>query len=225
MTRSALLTISFFCLISINAPAAQKHSARVDQTSTSLRIDPQKIVAGARAEVKKQTLYIQEYIVLKYPGGDVPEKTGVCSDLVVRAFRNAGVDLQKELHEDRVAHPAAYPTKIWDRKKADRNIDHRRCQNLVAWFGRFTRKLPIELDKNSIEKNWRAGDVVFFVHERQTYPWHIAIISDRKDADGMRLIIHGYPPFWSETYRLDSLGPIHSHWRMENAPQKGVNGT
>lgn len=222
MTRSALMILSLLCLASIDSYAAGARPAvRTAQTSaTTARIDTAKIVEGARTEVKKQTIYIQEYIVLKYPGGDVPDKTGVCSDLVVRAFRNAGVDLQKEIHEDRVAHPEAYPTKIWKNKKPDRNIDHRRCQNLVAWFGRFTRKLPIELDHDSLEQNWRAGDVVFFVHERQTYPWHIAVISDRRASDGMPLILHGFPPYWSETYRLDSLGPIHSHWRMDNAPKK-----
>jgi probable phosphoglycerate mutase len=69
-------------------------------------------------------------------------------------------------------------------------------------------------------KNWRAGDVVFFAHPGQTYPWHVAIVSDKKAADGVPLILHGYPPFWSETYRLDSLGPIHSHFRMEKKPKR-----
>lgn len=191
-------------------------AAPVSPTSPTLaRIDAGKILAGARAEAQRHTLYLEQYRVLNYPGGDVPAGTGVCTDLVIRAFRNAGVDIQKELHEDRVAHPGAYPTQIWDNKKADKNIDHRRCQNMAAWFGRFATKLPIDTDMDSLQKNWRAGDVVFYVREGQTYPWHVAIVSDKKASDGMPLIVDGYPPCTSESHRLDEFKPIHSHWRME----------
>ncbi|MCE5231429.1 DUF1287 domain-containing protein [bacterium] len=205
------------------ALATAAHAAAVGNARTSAtaaRIEASAIVRAARGEVARHVLYVEEYHVMKYPGGDVPSQTGVCTDLVVRAFRAVGVDLQQELHEDRVANPRAYPIKIWDNKKPDRNIDHRRCQNLAVWFSRFARRLPIEVDAGSIEKNWRAGDVVFFVHQGQTHPWHVAIVSDKKAADGVPLILHGYPPYWSETYRLDALGPIHSHWRMENKPAR-----
>src|SRR2546426_1119074 len=96
------------------------------------------ILEGARKEAARETPYIMNYEVIPYPSGDVKDGTGVCTDLVVRAFRNAGVDLQKLLHEDRAAHSEAYPRQIWDEKKPDKNIDHRRCQNLVTWFKRFT---------------------------------------------------------------------------------------
>ena len=119
------------------------------------------------------------YEVLAYPGGDVPAGTGVCTDLVVRAFRHAGLDLQRLLHEDRVAHPEAYPTRLWDVKRADANIDHRRCQNLAVWFRRHTRSLPIATDPAHREQ-WRGGDVVFYIHPGADHPWHVAIVSDRQ---------------------------------------------
>jgi uncharacterized protein YijF (DUF1287 family) len=176
------------------------------------------ILRAARLEAEKRSAYIEQYRVLKYPGGDVPAGTGVCTDLVIRACRAAGVDLQKELHEDRAAHPEAYPVHIWENKQADKNIDHRRCQNLCVWFKRFARSLPVLTDRQSIEADWRPGDIVFFVRPRQSQPWHVAVVSDRKDADGMPLIIEGYPPWATESRRLDHWAPIHSHFRLTRIP-------
>src|SRR5215218_6472959 len=78
---------------------------------------------GAIAQAGVTTGYDPSYVALDYPGGDVPEKTGVCSDVVVRAFRKAGIDLQKEVHEDIKAAPSEYP-KRWGPIGPDRNIDH-----------------------------------------------------------------------------------------------------
>lgn len=176
------------------------------------------ILEGARREAKAETRYVEEYHVLKYPGGDVPEGTGVCTDLVIRAFRNAGVDLQKELHEDRKAHPELYPTKIWAHKKPDRNIDHRRCQNLVVWFRRFTRSLSTAIDPRSLATEWKAGDVVFYVRPGASHPWHVAIVSDQRDPDGMPRILDAFPPATSESHRLDTFAPVHSHFRLVKKP-------
>jgi len=154
-----------------------------------------------------------EYEILKYPSGDVPEGTGVCTDLVIRAFRNAGIDLQKAVHEDKKVRPGAYPS-IWDKKAIDRNIDHRRCPNLVAYFKKHARQLSIETD-GAARQEWKAGDVVFYVHSGATHPWHVAIVSDKKDRDGIPMIIDSYPPHTSESHRLDEFAPIHSHFRVE----------
>lgn len=172
------------------------------------------ILEGARAEARLRTPYIMEYRTMKYPGGDVPPDTGVCTDLVVRAFRHAGYDLQSLLHEDRVAHPEAYPTRIWNNKQPDKNIDHRRCQNLAVWFRQFTQSLTTETH-GKVGKEWQAGDVVFFVRSGKEHPWHVAIISDKHDDDGMPLVIDSFPPNTSETHRLDAFGPIHSHFRLK----------
>ena len=213
--RTAFACISVLCLLLLaqTAPESGSKSGEIPSESIAARI-----VRAARAEVAKRTLYREEYLALKYPGGDVPQGTGVCTDLVIRALRAIGVDLQKELHEDRAGHPEAYPTDIWAEKRPDRNIDHRRCQNLCVWFRRFTQSLPIQTDEQSLKKYWLPGDIVFFVRPGQIHPWHVAVVSDKKAADGMPLIIEGYPVWFSEFRRLDDWAPIHSHFRVERIP-------
>lgn len=180
-----------------------------DTSSTAHRI-----LQGARHQARKATPYIMNYEVIKYPGGDVAEGTGVCTDLVVRAFRNAGIDLQEKIQQDMKARPTAYP-KIWDNKSADPNIDHRRCPNLVAWLKKNAEEVTTEMNPENAFSDWKPGDVVFYVKEGATHPWHVAIVSDKHDAEGMPLIIDSFPPATSETHRLDHFSPIHSHFRMK----------
>src|SRR5438067_9727480 len=89
-------------------------------------------IDGAIDQVGKTTGYDPSYQKIDYPNGDVPIETGVCSDVIVRAFRNGGIDLQKEIHEDMKSNFAAYPTK-WGLKLPDSNIDHRRVPNLETF--------------------------------------------------------------------------------------------
>lgn len=93
------------------------------------------VVDGAIEQVGKTTGYDASYQKIDYPNGDVPIETGVCSDVIIRAFRKAGIDLQKEIHEDMKTNFAEYPTK-WGLKTADSNIDHRRVPNLQTFFAR-----------------------------------------------------------------------------------------
>jgi len=113
------------------------------------------MLAGAIAQAGVTTSYDPSYVTLDYPGGDVPEKTGVCSDVVVRAFRKAGIDLQKEIHEDMTAARSDYPTK-WGAIGPDSNIDHRRVLNLMAYFRRHGKSLPI----SSNPTDYQPGDIV-----------------------------------------------------------------
>src|SRR5260221_13475957 len=83
------------------------------------------VIDGAIEQIGKTTSYDPSYQKIEYPNGDVPMETGVCSDVVVRAFRKAGIDLQKEVHDDMKANFSAYPTR-WGLKGTDPNIDHRR---------------------------------------------------------------------------------------------------
>jgi uncharacterized protein len=178
----------------------------------------QLILKGAKDEAAKHPVCVDQYHIIAYPGGDVPKGTGVCTDLVIRAFRKAGFDLQALLHEDRVAHPEAYPTHIWEQKRADKNIDHRRCQNLAVWFKRHAQSLTKNTEPSSLSR-WFPGDVVFYVRQGASYPWHVAIVSDKRDRDGMPLIIDSYPPWTSESHRLDEWAPIHSHFRFRGLKQ------
>jgi uncharacterized protein YijF (DUF1287 family) len=93
------------------------------------------IATGARAQIGVTTSYDPTYVKLTYPGGDVPLNTGVCTDVVVRALRSAGIDLQKEVHEDMQKNFSTYP-QTWGLKSPDKNIDHRRVPNLMRYFER-----------------------------------------------------------------------------------------
>jgi len=93
------------------------------------------LAAAAARQVGVTTIYDPSYVQLRYPGGDVPAERGVCADVIVRAFRDVGVDLQRELHEDMRAHFRAYP-RMWGLSAPDANIDHRRVPNLMTFFER-----------------------------------------------------------------------------------------
>src|SRR6185369_17596555 len=110
---------------------------------------------GAIAQAGVTTSYDPSYVALVYPGGDVPEQTGVCSDVVVRAFRIAGIDLQKEIHEDMKAARSDYPTK-WGATSLDSNIDHRRVLNLMAYFRRQGKSLPVTYSST----DYQPGDII-----------------------------------------------------------------
>ena len=112
-------------------------------------------IDGAVEQSKVTTGYDPSYVKLDYPNGDVPNDTGVCSDVVVRAFRKAGIDLQKEVHEDMTRAWAEYPKK-WGAKGTDSNIDHRRVLNLTTYFDRQGKSQPITNDR----ADYLPGDIV-----------------------------------------------------------------
>jgi uncharacterized protein len=135
--------------------AQQKQAAMtVSPNATPL----ERLNANAVEQTTQTAGYDPSYVKLDYPNGDVPLETGVCADVVVRAFRKAGIDLQKELHEDMRGHFAKYPKK-WGAKKPDRNIDHRRVPNLATWFDRQGKSLPVT--RNAAD--YLPGDVVSWV--------------------------------------------------------------
>src|SRR5438094_107790 len=103
------------------------------------------IIDGAADQVGKTTGYDPSYQKIDYPNGDVAIETGVCSDVIVRAFRNGGIDLQKEIHEDMKSNFSAYPTK-WGLNGPDANIDHRRVPNLETFFARKGKSLATNSD-------------------------------------------------------------------------------
>jgi len=115
----------------------------------------EKVNAGAIEQTTQTTGYDSSYVKLDYPNGDVPLGAGVCADVVVRAFRKAGIDLQKELHEDMKKNFAKYPQK-WGLRGPDANIDHRRVPNLMTWFDRQGKARPITKDA----KDYLPGDVI-----------------------------------------------------------------
>jgi len=96
----------------------------------------EKLSNAAIQIIDKDVVYTPDYVKLKYPNGDVPAKTGVCTDVIIRAYRKLNIDLQKEVHEDMAANFTKYPNlKKWGLKTTDKNIDHRRVPNLEVFFG------------------------------------------------------------------------------------------
>jgi uncharacterized protein len=142
------------------------------------------LVSAARSQVGATLFYDPSYQRIAYPMGDVPLERGVCSDVVVRAFRGVGIDLQAEVHGDMKRHFAAYP-RIWGLRKTDVNIDHRRVPNLATWFTRQGYDFSVTADP----ADYQPGDVVAWILDNGRP--HIGIVSDRRSNDGVRpLMIH-----------------------------------
>ncbi|HJS51735.1 MAG TPA: DUF1287 domain-containing protein [Pyrinomonadaceae bacterium] len=142
-------------------------------------------IESASEQTKTTTGYTQQYFDIPYPNGDLPEDTGACTDVIVRAFRNAGVDLQKEVHEDMARNFSDYPRK-WGLSKTDTNIDHRRVPNLQTYFQRKGKSLPIR----SIGDDYQPGDVVSWDLDGKGMT-HIGIVSNLWNETTKRyLIIH-----------------------------------
>jgi uncharacterized protein YijF (DUF1287 family) len=140
------------------------------------------VLLGARKLVANRAAYTEGYHRISYPGGDVPRDIGVCSDTIVRAFRNAGLDLQRLVAEDVARARAAYP----QIKRPDANIDHRRVKTLVRWFQRHVGRVPPGAP-------WRPGDVVFMdTFPRRPGPDHVGIVSDRQGPSGLPLVINNW---------------------------------
>ena len=166
------------------------------------------IVAAARDQIGKTTVYDPSYIRLDYPGGDVPIDRGVCTDVVVRALRDSlKLDFQKLVHEDMSSTFSEYP-KIWGLKKPDRNIDHRRVPNLRCYFERKDYSLPVTNEKD----DYLPGDLVTCTVPPNRP--HIMIVSDRKSEEGVPFVIHNIGAGTREENRLFSF-PITGHYRFK----------
>jgi uncharacterized protein YijF (DUF1287 family) len=128
--------------------------------------------------------YDPSYFSIPYPNGDVPADRGVCTDVVIRAYRNLGIDLQREVHEDMRANFDVYP-KLWGLSRPDRNIDHRRVPNLMTFFKRHGVVKSISQNAD----DYQPGDIVCLDLGRGVT--HIGIVSSKRSPDGKRyLIVH-----------------------------------
>lgn len=168
------------------------------------------IVAAARAQVGVTRIYDPAYQRLDYPGGDVPAERGVCTDVVIRALRQArGLDLQQRVHEDMRAAFAAYPA-IWGLSRPDRNIDHRRVPNLRTWLARGGHALPRSDDPS----DYLPGDIVTSLLPGNLP--HIMVVSDRRGPEGRPLVIHN---IGQGTREEDALfdHPITGRYRLPPA--------
>jgi uncharacterized protein YijF (DUF1287 family) len=133
---------------------------------------------------KDDVTYDPSYYSISYPNGDVPAGRGVCTDVVIRAYRKLGIDLQTEVHEDMKAHFGLYP-KIWGMKSTDKNIDHRRVPNLMVFFKRKGKVKS--MTQNAAD--YIPGDIVCWNLGGSIT--HIGIVVNRKSSDGQRyMMVH-----------------------------------
>ncbi|MGH2664990.1 DUF1287 domain-containing protein [Flavobacterium sp.] len=173
-----LLAVTFFTCSQKNNETAYTES--VPQTFQD------KLSEAAISLTKVDVTYDPSYTAIPYPNGDVPKNKGVCTDVVIRAYRKLGIDLQKEVHEDIKAHFSLYPNlEKWGLKKPDPNIDHRRVPNLEVFFTRKGEKLAV----SKIADAYKTGDLVtWMINDKLP---HIGIITNKKSPDGKRpMIVH-----------------------------------
>lgn len=142
-------------------------------------------LSDAALELTKDNVtYDPSYFSIDYPNGDVPSDKGVCTDVIIRAYRKLGIDLQKNVHLDMRANFNVYP-KLWGLKTTDKNIDHRRVPNLMTYFKRKGE----EKSTSTKAKDYVAGDIVCWNLGGATT--HIGIVVNKKSKDGKRnLIVH-----------------------------------
>ena len=196
--RKTLLLAIFAAWLGAPAAAPQPAATATPQAAAARRLS---IARAAAAQVGVTVYYDPGYRRLDYPGGDVPRDRGVCSDVVVRALRGVGVDLQVELHEDMRQHFRDYP-QLWGLRGPDRNIDHRRVANLMRYFERQGKRVPPGT-------GYRAGDVVAWRLPNDLL--HVGIVAEQR---GLRdpLVVHniGYGA------RLDNILHVYDeigHYR------------
>ena len=160
------------------------------------------LAAAARNQLKDFVIYNDRYTRLRYPMGDVHPMYGVCTDVIIRAYRALGLDLQELVQKTKSG-------------SGDPNIDHRRVDTLRKFFSRFGESLPI----STFAEDYRAGDIVTYWRPQNRHSrTHIAIVSDMTGPSGRPLIIHnrGWGPQQEDGLFVDE---ITGHYRFS-----GVTG-
>nr|HKL16933.1 DUF1287 domain-containing protein [Patescibacteria group bacterium] len=141
-----------------------------------------KLVKAAIKQTKKSVIYDPSYFPIDYPNGDIPENKGVCTDVIIRAYRLVDIDLQEKVHQDMKENFHLYPQK-WGLNSPDTNIDHRRVPNLQVFFSRF----GIKLKTSKNPKDYKPGDIVTWdLGQGKT---HIGIVTNHYQ-NNIPLIVH-----------------------------------
>jgi uncharacterized protein YijF (DUF1287 family) len=167
--RKSLTTTS---TISIDKPYVQNSNEEVIDLATA-----------ANSLTKDEVTYDPTYFSIPYPMGDIPKDRGVCTDVVIRAYRKLGIDLQELVHKDMVKNFSSYPQK-WGLSKTDTNIDHRRVENLATFFARYGTTKAITNNPD----DYIAGDIV--VWDLGQGIKHIGIVSSKKSSTGTNMVVH-----------------------------------
>ena len=171
-----------------------------------------RLASAATERTRHQVTYDPAYVRIDYPGGDVPADRGVCADVIIRAYRAVGIDLQKEVHEDMKQHFARYPH-LWGLRAPDSNIDHRRVPNLKTFLSRHGRALPT----SDSADDYSPGDMV--VWSLGGGRMHVGLVVDSRSGDGRPLVVHniGRGP------RVEDVlfaWPVIGHYRYPADPER-----
>ncbi|MGB8700856.1 MAG: DUF1287 domain-containing protein [Thermosynechococcaceae cyanobacterium] len=196
------LTLAAGCTIPAPPPFSRPKIIEIQVTSPKLK----QLLATALEQTKVTHTYDPAYVAIAYPGGDVPSDRGVCTDVVIRAFRGIGIDLQKEVHEDMAAHFAAYPPD-WGLTGPDPNIDHRRVPNLMTYLERQGKAIALTQRK----EDYLPGDIVTW--DLGQGQQHIGLVTQFKsERTGQFMIVHN---IGSGTQLEDVLlnWPVIGHYR------------
>lgn len=166
------------------------------------------ILLGAKKTVLNAATYNGKYVKIPSGNGDVPREIGVCTDVIIRVLRNAGLDIQTEIQKDRAKRPKAYP-RI---KQPDPSIDHRRVKNMIPWFEKHWQSL-----QGNAQAVYLPGDVILMDTLPAQGADHIGIISDRAGPSGKPLVINNWTVGY-ETSEMDLLDfvPVLGHYRCNN---------
>ncbi len=157
---------------SADAQTSKEAVGEKKENKTEKKSVQERLAIAALERTKHLVIYNPKYYKIPYPNGDVPAHFGVCTDVVIRAYRAIGIDLQKDVHE---------------KMGGDKNIAHRRVKVLEKFFKRFGQSLAVS--KNP--KNYKPGDIVtFYLKEAISSKDHIAIVSDKIGISGNPMIIH-----------------------------------
>ncbi|WP_264531381.1 DUF1287 domain-containing protein [Flavobacterium sp. N502540] len=179
-------TFSLFLLLLSCNQKESKTAVAENLSSGIARTFSEKLSNAALLIIDPSIDYDPAYFSISYPNGDIPPNKGVCTDVVIRSYRKLNIDLQKEVHEDMAANFSAYPSlQKWGLTSTDTNIDHRRVPNLVVFFERKGKKLPVTQNAT----DYKTGEIVTWLINNKLD--HIGIVTARKSADGKRnLIVH-----------------------------------
>lgn len=220
-----ILRVVLILLVAAGVILWVKESSRVRGSglplvgSNQLKLIPEpktaadRIVNGAKKQVMKMVKYDSSYVKLTYPYGDVPANSGACTDVIIRALRCAGYDLQKLIHEDMQHNFRLYPRK-WGTEAPDPNIDHRRVPNHIVFMRRFAEELPVGTSGSDL-KTWKPGDLVYWDLNGSGMT-HCGVISDVTGPRGLPMVLHNIGPWATQDDVLDSW-KVLGHYRYPSA--------
>ena len=191
----------------VDGPEMLRRNALGDAPITIEQFDASpvaRLIKAARSQTRYAVVYDGDYRQIDYPMGDVPADRGVCTDVIIRAYREIGIDLQVLVHEDMRANFKRYP-RLWGLSGPDSNIDHRRVPNLQKFFERAGAVVD-----EAESGDYLPGDLVTWMLPGNSP--HIGIVSDRQNATGTPLMIHNIGAGPVEDDILFAY-PITGHYR------------